>query len=166
MITFYFWVFVVMLAVPLGWMVIRPEKAYEFPFFMAATFAIFILPQAYSLRHFPGGVTAQSVADVLLMSILCLAACGLGYRLAPNTTIRQQAATPVDSGRLFHVGVVFVGVGYFFSHLLQETQVQFAEAGGMTGRGTILLFFAELVFPGFAICLMTALRRPPWSVIY
>lgn len=160
MTTFYFWGFVAMLMVPVVWMLIRPEKAYEFPFFMAAAFGIFILPQAFSLRLFPGGVSGQSVADVLLMSILCLAACMLGYRLAPNRLVVQHAATPLNPNRLFHVGVVFVGVGFFFSNLFDRTDVQFAETGGVTGTGTILLFFQGLAFPGFAICLMTALRRP------
>ncbi len=160
MIAFYFWLFVALLLVPLVWMILRPERAYEFPFFMAAAFAIFILPQAYSLRLFPDGVSEQSVADVLLMSILCLAACGLGYRLTPNRSVLQHASVPVDSDRLFHVGVVFVGLGFIFSRLLGRTDVQFSDAGGMTGAATILLFFQGLAFPGFAICLMTALRRP------
>jgi hypothetical protein len=39
-------------------------------------------------------------------------------------------------------------------------EIVVSEAGGMTGAGTIVLFFQQLVFPGFAICLRLALERP------
>ncbi|HYF37918.1 MAG TPA: hypothetical protein VD994_21630, partial [Prosthecobacter sp.] len=52
-----------------------------------------------------------------------------------------------------------IGIGYWFTYKLMTTERQFTEAGGMTGIATIYLFFANLIFPGFAICLMLLLRK-------
>jgi hypothetical protein len=141
-------------------MLVQPEKAYEFPWFMGAAFAVFILPQAFSLVRFPGDVSEQSVSDVLAMCLLCLSACVVGYRLPPNQLLFQGATRAMNPDRLLHVGIAFIVAGYYFNWALGHTDVQVNEAGGMTGTGTILLFFQQLVFPGFAICLRLALERP------
>ncbi len=160
MSTTYLWVFIALLAVAVTWMLIRPEKAYEFPFFMAATFTIFILPQAFSLIRFPGAVLPESVDAVLLMSCLCLVACVAGYQLAPHRAIIERTSRPVNADRLFHAGLLFIAVGLYFHWWLTRSEIEFAETGGMTGRGTILLFFQNLVYLGLAISLLDAVRRP------
>jgi hypothetical protein len=156
---FYFWTLAAMVAALFALALRQPARALEFPCFMGATFGVFILPQALSLIRFPGPAPASAVPDVLLMSCLCLAACLAGYRAKPWGRLIHAASRPIDESRLFHVGLVFVGCGFFFQHLLSETDVQFSENGGMTGLATIYLFFAELAFAGFAICLFAALRR-------
>lgn len=56
----------------------RPARIFEYPYSMAAAFGIFIVPQAYSLICFPGGVSRQGVEDVLLMCNLCPGCAILG----------------------------------------------------------------------------------------
>src|SRR6266850_1026832 len=160
MTLFYFIMLLGLVSVPVIRMLFRPEKTFEYPYFMATAFAVFILPQAFSLMRFPGGVAEQSVEDVLLMSVLCLAACMVGYKIAPEYALVRRARSRVEAGRLFHAGILFTSLGYLFNVLLGHTEIQIAESGGMTGSGTILLFFEQLVFPGFAICFLLALKRP------
>lgn len=140
----------------------KPALILEYPYFIAGVFAVFIVPQAFSLVRFPGAVSDEAVSDTMLMSCLCLGSAVLGYRLSPSATLLRQAAGRVNSTRIFHVGLTFISCGFFFMYLLSRIQVNEAEMGGMTGTGTIYLFFAGLMFPGLAICLILLLERFTW----
>src|SRR6266550_5446693 len=155
---FYLAIFCGMLGLALWTVAIKPERIYEFPYFMAAVFAVFIVPQAISLIRFPGEARPEWVANVFLMSCLCFAMCWLGYRLQPIRSVQQWLAQPVNLDRLFQGGLVFIGTSLFFNHLL--SQMTDEEKGGSmwTGPSTIYLFFSNLIYPAFAICLFTALR--------
>jgi hypothetical protein len=137
---------------------VRPERFYEFPYFMAAVFGVFILPQAISLVQYPGEASEDGVAALLIMTILCLAACVAGYRVEANRWIVDRAVIAVDRNRLFAGGAVYVCIAYFFTYLISE--MTFDERGGgvWSGKVTIYQFFAGLVYPGLAICLSHALR--------
>lgn len=154
----YFWILTAGLAATLAETLFKPEKIYEYPFFMAATFAIFIVPQAISLIRFPGDAQPEWIANVLLMCCLCFAACWVGYRRPVSRTCQQLLVLPVNLERLFHGGLVFIAVSFFFNHLISGMTEE--ETGGSmwTGKVTIYDFFAGLIYPGFAICLVTALR--------
>jgi hypothetical protein len=158
MTDFLFCLFVVLLLVPFFKMIARPERIYQYPYFMTVVFGVFILPQAVSLIRFPGAASEQMVQRLLLVTCLCLGACLVGYRFSLPVPVRVSGA--VNHGRLFRVGLVFVASGIGFSYLLSHTEIQTTEFGGWTGPATIYGFFQQLCYPGFAICLMLALRRP------
>jgi hypothetical protein len=136
--------------------VVRPRLIYEFPYFMAATFTAFILPQAYALyRNGWGGIYLRIT---FLMCSLCLACCWLGYRRRPHPALLQKLNISIDTGRFLAGGIVLVLVGWYFTHkfgMLPEEE----ESSMMTGIGTIYLFFGGLVYPGFAICFYSALKE-------
>lgn len=155
-----FWSFIALLSVPLLRVLVKPERIYQYPYFMAAAFTVFILPQAVSLRRFPGAAPEQAVENVLLMTCLCLAACLVGYRSFTRWRPCQLLAGIPNETRLFHAGILFVGCGIGFSYLLSHIEVQTSEMGGWTGPATIYGFFQQLSYPGFAICLVLALRQP------
>jgi hypothetical protein len=159
----YFVIFLLLMPASFLTTVRSRQSMFEFPALMGFAFAALILPQAVSLLRFPGAVELRAVESVLLMSCLCLGACVLGYRLSPNPTLMHWANRAVDLRRLSHVGVAFVAISYAFQRALMSTEVQFSDAGGMTGRGTVLLFFQQLCYPGFAICLFCAVRRPSFA---
>src|SRR4051794_15005907 len=83
MLSIFFWALIVLASLPLLRVLARPERIYEYPYFMAAAFAIFIVPQAVSLVRFPGAAPESAVRNVLLVSCLCLASCLVGHRLWP-----------------------------------------------------------------------------------
>jgi hypothetical protein len=161
----YFLVLITLVTAPLLLALKKPVLIFEYPFFMAFAFAAFILPQAYSLIRFPGAVQDTSVNAVLLMCCLCMAACLVGYQLAPSAAMIRWATRPINMQRLFRVGVIFVALSYAMTNVLSTTEVQYSETGGMTGVSTILLFFQTLQYPGFAICFFCALRKPSFAAI-
>lgn len=136
-----------------------PLRMYEYPYFMSAVFAAFVAPQAISLIRFPLGATPRSIDAVLLMTLLCLLACLIGYRAAPARWILKSVDVPVDDRKLFHWGVLFTCCGLFFTYLIGA--MTSSERGGnlWSGKVTIYLFFASLAHPGLSICLREALMR-------
>lgn len=142
-----------------------PARMYEYPYFMAAVFAAFVVPQAISLKRFPLGATPESIDAVLLMTLLCVLASVIGYRAAANRWIIERVHVPVNDRKLFHFGVLFICCGIFFTYLTGT--MSSAERGGSqwTGKATIYIFFASLGHPGLSICLREALIRGgsgPW----
>lgn len=150
-----------LVAMPLAATLKRPVLSFEYPAFMAFAFAAFILPQAISLMRFPGSVQDESVTAVLTMACLCMGCCLAGYRLAPSRMAIRLASRPIDPERFFHVGIVFIVIGLAATATMSRIQVEYAEVtGGMTGTATLVLFFRQLAYPGFAIALFAALQRP------
>ena len=160
MIEVYFLVFVVLTTALIAASLARPARIFEYPYFMAFAFAVFIAPQAWVLTRFPGGVKDSAVEDVFLMASLCIAACYLGYQIAPNKAIVRWASRPIDTQRLFHIGVIYTAIALALSARFGNIDVETAENGGMTGIATILLFFIQLGQLGFAICFFSALKKP------
>jgi hypothetical protein len=136
--------------------VARPRLIYEFPYFMGATFTAFILPQAYALyRNEWGGVYLRMT---LLMCFLCLACCWLGYQRRAHPALLEKLNIPIDAGRFLAGGIALVLIGAYFTHQFAMVPEQ-EDTLGMTGIGTVYLFFGGLVYPGFAICFYCALKR-------
>jgi hypothetical protein len=143
---------VVLLAVA----VVRPRLIYEYPYFMAATFTAFILPQAYALyRDQWGGIYLRMT---LLMCFLCIACCWLGYQRRPHPALLSKLNIPIDLARFLQGGIVLVLIGLFFTYKF-GTAPEEELSSRMTGISTVYLFFGGLVYPGFAICFYCALKR-------
>lgn len=143
---------VVLLAVA----VVRPRLIYEYPYFMAATFTAFILPQAFALyRDQWGGIYLRMT---LLMCFLCLACCWLGYQRRPHPALLSKLNIPIDLARFLQGGIGLVLIGWYFTHKL-GTLSEDELSSRMTGISTVYLFFGGLVYPGFAICFYCALKR-------
>lgn len=155
---FCFWLLIGVVGILLTLVMVKPARVFEYPYFMAATFGVFILPQAVSLLRFPGDAPESAITSVLLTSCLCVSACWLGYQLPINRRIAYHAARRVNSRRLFDMGVGFIVIAYFFTYLISKIDPAEMGEGSWTGRVTIYGFFTLLVFPGFAIALRTALR--------
>jgi oligosaccharide repeat unit polymerase len=148
-----------LLAGVLGYAILSPDRIYQYPYFMAAAFVAFILPQAYSLVRFPFGAQPEAIDTVLLMTLLCILACIFGYRAPVNQWIVEKTQIPIDDRRLFRWGVFFVLCGFFFTYLISGMTVEERGGGQWTGRATIYLFFATLGYPGLAICLRQSLKN-------
>jgi hypothetical protein len=161
----YLLILIGLVAVPLAMTIKKPACIFEYPFFMAFAFAVFIVPQAFSLIRFPGFVEQSSVDAVLLMACLCLIASFLGYQMAPSAFMLHWASRPVNMQRLLRAGLCFIVFAYLMLVLLSGMNIEYSEAGGMTATATIVLFFWQLAYPGFAICLFCALRRPTLGTV-
>ena len=154
----YFWILVGGLSATLVVTLFKPEKIYEYPYFMAAVFAVFIVPQGISLIRFPGAAGEEQVANVLLMSCLCFGACWAGYRRPPLRSLQQTLGQPINQDRLFLGGLAFIVISFFFNYLISQMTPEETGGSTWTGKVTIYGFFEDLIYPGFAIALSTALR--------
>jgi hypothetical protein len=135
---------------------VRPRLIYEYPYFMAAAFTVFILPQAYALyRNNWGGIYGETT---LLMCFFCLACCWLGYQRHPHPRLLEKLNVSVDPARFLVGGIVLVLIGSYFTYKFGTlSDEDLVERG--TGIQTIYLFFGGLVYPGFAICFYCALKQ-------
>src|SRR6476660_7845478 len=137
MASFYLLLLTLLLAGVLARALASPKRFYEYPYFMAAPFVAFILPQAYSLVRFPFGTRPEAIDTVLLMTLLCVGACVLGYRAPVNRWIVENTQSPVDDRHLFRWGIFFVLCGFFFTYLISGMTSQERGGGQWTGRATI-----------------------------
>ena len=155
----YFASLLVGLFLTLAYTLVKPEKFYEYPYFMAAVFIVFIVPQCVSILRFPGMAVGDPVENVLLMSCLCFGCCWLGYLPRPWRLVSAKLACPIDQDRLFQGGLIFMAVSFFFNYLISRMSDEETGGSQWTGPVTIYGFFAGLIYPAFAICLSTALRK-------
>lgn len=144
----------------LGWGLIRPERIYQYPFFMGGIFVSFILPQAIALINNPGPVSQQALERVLLMACLCATMCWLGYQLPPRSSLLKKLDISVERQKIFHGGIVFVLISYVSAFLIFQLPEAVKENSQWTGIVTIYAFFGGLIYPGFTIVLLSTLQRP------
>lgn len=135
----------------------RPQRTYEYPYFMAMAFTGFILPQAWGLD------ASKSVPDewlnlVFLNCFLCLACCWAGYSLRPRERWIEGLMIEINPEKFSVAGIILIAIGYFFDHLIGGMSQSDRGGSQWTGAVTIYLFFANQVITGFAICLYCALE--------
>ena len=149
-------VLAVLCFVMVGQVVAKP-RIFEYPFFMAFAFAGFVVPQAYGLLT--GGFAPDDwVADTMLVTVLCLGACWIGYaKTTPKAAILQKLNFDIAPGRLAVAGVVFSAIGVYFDYKITSLPASM-KPSQWTGIVTIYGFFANQIITGFAISLFCALR--------
>lgn len=142
-----------------------PKRMYEYPYFMAMTFAGFVLPQAYGIAA-SQSAPEEWLTYLFLMSFLCLACCWAGYRLKPKAALLTRLSISVDPTRFATAGVFLMAIGNFFQLLIDRLPEE-SKGTQWTGVVTIYLFIASQAFTGFAICLYCALvykKRIYWAL--
>jgi hypothetical protein len=163
MAAIYFYLFILICIVILGWGMLRLERVYEYPFFMAAIFLSFIAPQANSLleKESTGYLSSSILEKVLLYACMCAAMTWYGYvRYRPKEQWLSKLDIFLDDRKLFHAGVVFLLIGYMCNFILTQISIERAANGSWTGPATILAFFGSLMFTALPIFLIVTLKKP------
>lgn len=135
---------------------VRAGRPYHFPFLAAATFFFFILPQAPGLiadRFTPDGAAEKT----LLMAILCLAMCGIGWGFGVSRPALPRLR--FDETRLLQAAAVLSLIGAYFFHKVGQLPDDERLRGAYTGAAVAYLFFAKLLTYGFALALLCFARR-------
>jgi hypothetical protein len=143
------------------WGLVKLERVYQYPFFMAAIFIAFILPQINPLlavRHPSLGEWAY--IRLLLMACLCVAMAWVGYRADPRPQWLQRLQIPLDDRKLFRLAILCTLVGYLCRALIAAYAKTWTGGGQLSGAGTIYIFFGQLIYLGFPIFLLQLLQRP------
>ena len=147
---FYFWTLSALVGGTLIHGLAKTERFFEYPYFMATAFAVFIIPQAVSLVRFPGAVNEEWLGNTLLMACLCFGMCWFGVPI--NVSLAEGALVTASMRwrRLFLGSLVFIAISYYFNFLISRMTPD--ETGGSmwTGPVTIYGFFALLIYPAFA----------------
>ena len=144
-----------------GWSIIRLERIYQFPFFMASVFLSFILPQAISLLNNPGiSVTSTALERTFLYTSLCSMMCWVGYKFSPNLKWLEQINVDVDEKKLFKAGYILLVIGLGCTLALSNITIQTTSAGLWTGPATIIGFFSGVLSIALPLFLLKSLKRP------
>ncbi|QIR37997.1 hypothetical protein HCG51_15665 [Tolypothrix sp. PCC 7910] len=162
MVEVYLYLFIGICIALIAWGLIRLERVYQYPFFMAAIFISFILPQAIALVNdsFSSVVSQAALERVLLYSCMCAAMCWLGYQSKPNSKWLAKLDMPIDEGKLFKAGIILLAVGHLCYFLLSKINIQTGANGNWTGPATILSFFGSVIYLALPLFLLNALKRP------
>lgn len=135
------------------WGLCKRERIYQYPFIVGGVYASFILPQAISLFKNPQLPNNQALDRVFIMSFLCAIMAWIGYQFPVNRKWVDKLVFPVDEKKLLHGGIALISIAIICSYLIGSNR------GDLTGTVTILKFFRSLIFPGFAIALLSTLKK-------
>lgn len=142
------------------WGIVKIERIYEFPFFMASMVITFILPQVSALINNPGVVTEKMLIAALAMACLCTSMCWIGYKFPPNLRLLHKLQTPLDNKKLLQAGIFLTTIGWIFSIFTRQAASTIQAGAQWTGPATIFVFFAQVIYLGFAILLIQMLNKP------
>ena len=161
----YYYCFILICIGMLGWGLIRLERVYQYPFFMAAIFVSFILPQAATLiekQTTVSNITDGGLEKVMLYACMCAAMCWLGYqRYQPQEKWLSKLDIDLNKNKLFQIGCLFLLIGCTCQFLLTKIEIQrSAINNSWTGPATILAFFSGFLVVALPIFLLSALMKP------
>jgi hypothetical protein len=146
----------------LVWGLSRPGRVYEFPFLAAATFGGFAVPQLFGLigdSTLPFG----AVDKTLLMSVLCVAMCYVGYVTGRRPMVAFDWA--FNPRRLLAASGVLTALGSFFFWKISRLPADVLEESQWTGLPVAYWFFASMLTYGFALSTFLFARcRTRWSL--
>ena len=155
----YFHLFTIICILLLVWGFAKPSRVYQYPFFMGVTFFAFMRPQMVALSNDLLFTQPSALARTFFMACLCIAMCWFGYKLGPNQKLMEIFDHSISDQKLFNAAILLTAVGYFFNILLSRTTIQTSDNSNWTGPATILLFFSQVLYPGFAIFLLLVLKK-------
>lgn len=163
----YLFLFITICVAIVGWSIIRLERIYQFPFFMASVFLSFILPQAIAIVENPGiGVTNTAVERMLIYTSLCAAMCWIGYQFSPNQKWLNRLNVDIDEDKLFKAGIVLLIIGQACNFALSKVTIQATSAGTWTGPATILGFFTGVLNIALPLFLIRTFKNPSFLNIF
>lgn len=133
----------------------RPGAIYEYPFLAGATFLCFALPQMPALADDPH-LLSGAFAKTAFFTILCAAACGLGW-VAGNRPLSGLQWTPSER-RVGGLAAVLTAAGAFFYYKLSTLPRDVLDATLYTGLPVAYLFFARLLSYGLYLAVLCRTR--------
>jgi len=164
MTEFLFLIFVVQCVAITVWAALKRERLIQFPFLATAVFMGWILPQLLGLRNgstLPDG----ALTKLLLMSILCVAACFFGY--VTNKKTAKMIFWPMSSNKLLAGSMLLSLFGAYFFFKVNDLAAEAYETtgGSWTGIITIYAFLSRAIAVGLVIAVVQFFQRKSWISI-
>lgn len=155
---------IIVIILMMGWGFLRPERPFQFPFFIAAITFVFLIPQAIMLNNRPEyGMSTDCLNAAYLVATLSLVMGWLGYSNKLKKEIYHfLTESKISEQRLFYGAVFFAIIAYFFHYLIETLPAEAKQGtttGGWSGIVTKYYFFRCLIYPAFSISLLYAIKR-------
>jgi hypothetical protein len=126
-------------------------RFYHFPFWAGVIALVWFLPQAIggflNSGIFPSGSYAAGMVFATLCTIALWGGYSVAYRKAPCAT--SWLAKPFDRTRLFYVGALLCGIGFFFHWKLVSLPKEMLAETQWTGATVKYLFLSSIFKFGF-----------------
>ena len=141
--------------------VLEPRLIFEYPYFLAGIFIIFLIPQTIILYNQPYLVPNGNLVPIFSMCFLCLGAGALGYYVAPAIKLGNNLNVPLNPDKLKKVGLVYMVLGYMFLFLINRELGNAGEVETqLSGSVTIYFMFFNVIYIAFPIFLYYSFRQP------
>lgn len=161
----------------LVWGLRCPNGLLTFPVLSAGAWLGFVVPQFIGIMANPARLPYGVIRDwgielTMLMCIACALFSFVGYLKPPSRLLPHRrnvrSIFHYSDSRLFISGMVLVLVGlwgfYRLTRLSGGILAHFSTEGHYTlewsGLPVMYVFFANMTFPGLALCLLVALKYP------
>lgn len=141
--------------------VLEPRLIFEYPYFLAGIFIIFLIPQMIILYNQPYLVPNRNLVPIFSMSFLCLGMGAVGYFAAPALKVGNLLNVPLNFNKLKIVGMVYMALGYMFLFLINRELAAAAEVETqLSGSVTIYFMFFNVIYIALPIFLYFSIRQP------
>jgi hypothetical protein len=142
------------------WSCANSTRIYQLPFFVVIGFLAFIVPQLFGLYVDPYPLTFGTIDLASFMSIICVTTCWVSYaNIKINHINLSKINYNYSTDRLFHWGIFYSIVGNIFFALIGELDESYISTQA-TGLFVAYLFFARLIYPGFALIAIPTFANP------
>lgn len=149
--------------------IVHPKRFLEYPSMMGCVFAGFVAPQLIILYVHPDKTPVNAFDALVLMSLLCLVSCWIGYFGRPiRIDLPKFLDSQLDYRRLAEGGLL-LGIMSYIAHFQLRAEVLQNDYGTQwSGIVTIYFFFRGLIYPSMAILCMCffKLRKVAYFLLF
>ena len=151
------------------WSFIKYDHIYSFHTITFFAFFAFIGPQFIGLYNNPYPISLWAIDLSNFIASACLITCLISYSYFNNKKYCSKISNQYYSEKVFNIifffGVFYTIVGSFFIFLLGNLPIEELSSSQWTGTPVLYLFFARLIYPGFALLLFPTLKNPTFFKI-
>ena len=184
LLTWWFYgAFVVITVSTIIWSLKRKDRVFQYPLLSGSVWLFYVGVQALGVminpRMLPHGALADHGVEKALFVATCCVLCGFWGYIAKQTKVKVHNKKPhrlFVERRLWFGGILLILLAWasqlklagLSGGLLVHYSVEGSYTLNWSGLPVAFVFFTRLVYPGLAICLRRALKRPSftaWSVV-
>lgn len=138
-----------------AWGALEKGRVYEFPFLIGVMVLTYLVPRLYAASQAADTMPTGAYERVAIMSILCISAVYVGYKLPSQPTSYLQWT--YDKKRLFWAALLLTGIGVVAHVVLSQLPPSVWE-GQPSGIVVAVLFFTRITYYGLAISVFAYLK--------
>jgi len=138
-----------------AWGAVEKGRLCELPFLIGIMVLTYLVPRLYAASQAADTMPVGAYERVAIMSILCISAIYVGYKLPSHPTSYFQWT--YDKGKLFWAALALTGIGVV-AHIMLDQLPPSVWEGRASGIVVAILFFSKITYYGLAISVFTYLK--------